>query len=182
MTAPLHPPLTESYWVLPDRFLAGEYPGDEEEEQARERLDSLLTAGIDTFFDLRQPHEATSYLPLLEQQADRRGVRISYQRFPILDHGLPGYAQMHALINGMDTALANGHKIYLHCWGGIGRTGTTVGCFLVHRGMSGQQALEQLAKWWQDVPKHRYNPLSPETPEQVQFVLHWHENSATDIE
>jgi hypothetical protein len=172
----------ESYWVLPGRFLAGEYPGDPDEEQACERLDALLGAGVDTFFDLRQPVEGSSYLPVLQRRASRHGLQISYERFPILDHGLPGHAEMGALLDSMDAALAHGRKIYVHCWGGIGRTGTTVGCFLVRHGRSGQQALDQIAEWWQAVPKHKYNPLSPETLEQMQFVLNWHENRPAGTE
>jgi hypothetical protein len=69
--------------------------------------------------------------------------------------------------------LQAGRKIYLHCWGGIGRTGTTVGCYLVRQGKSGAEALEQLAAWWRNVPKSRYFPRSPETDAQMDFVLHW---------
>jgi hypothetical protein len=61
----------------------------------------------------------------------------------------------------------------LHCWGGIGRTGTTVGCFLVRHGLEGNEALRQIAQWWQDVPKSRIHPHSPETLEQANFVRDW---------
>ena len=47
---------------------------------------------------------------------------------------------------------------------GIGRTGTTIGCYLVRHGLENKQALAQLATWWRAVPKSAYNPQSPETP------------------
>jgi hypothetical protein len=39
--------------------------------------------------------------------------------------------------------------------------------------MSGEQALRQLAEWWQTVPKSRIHQRSPETFEQVQFIRNW---------
>jgi predicted transcriptional regulator of viral defense system len=38
---------------------------------------------------------------------------------------------MTATLNVIDKELAGGHRIYGHCWGGIGRTGTVIGCLLV---------------------------------------------------
>ncbi len=103
---------------------------------------------------------------------------VEYHRFPIGDFGLPSPAQMKAILDQIDESLGAGHKLYLHCWGGIGRTGTTVGCYLVRRGLGGNEALRQLAEWWREVPKSRIHPDSPETREQAGFVQDWaiHEN------
>jgi protein-tyrosine phosphatase len=78
----------------------------------------------------------------------------------------------------IDAELQAGKKIYLHCWGGIGRTGTTVGCYLVRGGKTGEDALRQLAEWWKSVPKSFYHQHSPETYEQMEFVRNWtqHDN------
>ena len=32
---------------------------------------------------------------------------------------------MQEILDAVDRALAAGRNVYLHCWGGIGRTGTT---------------------------------------------------------
>jgi Cyclin-dependent kinase inhibitor 3 (CDKN3) len=175
MTDPLRP-FPESYWVLPGRFLAGEYPiRSFTDDQARLRLDTLLEAQIDTFVDLTQLGELQPYLSLLQEQARVYERKVNYLRYPILDLGLPACAEMVATLNGLDDALSNGHQVYLHCWGGIGRTGTTVGCYLVRHGKTGQQALDQIAEWWQDVPKRQFYPRSPQTDAQVQFILDWKE-------
>ncbi len=163
MTAPLSPPLEESYWVLPGRLLAGESPGDEADEDTRDHLDALLAAGIDTFFDLREPAEG-SYLSLLKEEAGQRGLSIGYERFSMTDFDVPAYAVMQRLLDKMDASLAEGRKIYVHCWGGIGRTGTAVGCFLVRHGKTGQQALDQIAEWWQAVPKQQVPSAFPRNP------------------
>jgi len=77
------------------------------------------------------------------------------------------------ILDTLDASLAAGRKVYLHCFGGIGRTGTAVGCYLVRHGKTGEQALSQLAEWWQAVPKHTRFPRSPEIDAQVQFILDW---------
>ena len=168
-------PIPESYWVLPGELLAGEYPIQFSEEQTRKRLVSLLEAQIDTFVDLTQPGELPPYLSILHEEAEAFGRQVYFERFPIPDLGLPARKDMIATLNSLDEALSKNRKIYLHCWGGVGRTGTTVGCFLIRHGKTGQQAIEQIAKWWRDVPKHQFHPRAPETDAQVEFVLDWKE-------
>jgi protein-tyrosine phosphatase len=82
---------------------------------------------------------------------------------------------MKNILDAIDLSLAGGQRIYIHCWGGVGRTGTTVGCYLVRHGKSGQEALDHLTALWQKVPKRFAHPRSPETEEQMQFVLNWKE-------
>ena len=166
-------PILESYWVEPGHFLAGEYPGYGNGEQLRQRIDSFLDFGINTFIDLTNPDELPPYLPILKEQAGYYNISIRYKRFIITDHGVPTPKTMQAILNEIDSSLAAGRVVYVHCWGGIGRTGTTIGCYLVRHGRTGQQALQQLAAWWKDVPKSRMWPYSPETDRQMQFVLDW---------
>jgi hypothetical protein len=167
-------PIPESYWVEPGRFLAGEYPGHHEALQAARRITAFLAAGFDTFLDLTQAGELVPYKPILRAEAQHYSERtITYRRFPVGDYGLPTKETMKNILDTLDTFLAVGRKVYLHCSGGVGRTGTTVGCYLVRRGKTGEQALRQLAEWWQAVPKRTRFPRSPETDAQVQFILDW---------
>ena len=50
-------PLEESYWVLPGRLLAGEYPAEYNEAITRRRIDALIESGFNTFIDLTKPNE-----------------------------------------------------------------------------------------------------------------------------
>jgi hypothetical protein len=172
-------PIPESYWVEPGRFLAGEYPASPSVERTRQRLGMLLESGIDTFIDLTLPNELPSYLPILLEQASLRDIEVQHKRFTIIDRSIPMGDMMTTILNAIDSALAEGRNVYLHCWGGIGRTGTTVGCYLVRRGLTGEQALAQLAEWWKEVPKSAYNPRSPETDRQVEYVLNWAKRSSS---
>ncbi len=173
MTASQPPTLVASYWVVPGRLLAGEYPAHVELPNAALRLDSLLTVGVDTFFDLTAPGELMPYLPLLQERGRRFGVLVDHQVFPMQDRRIPQRGQMTALLDALDTALSANRNVYLHCWGGVGRTGMAVGCYLVRHGLTGQEALAQIAAWWLSDPRRYAHPRSPETAEQVQFILDW---------
>lgn len=172
MKEPLRP-IPESYWVEPGRLLAGEYPAQFERELTRKRVDALIEAGFNTFIDLTRPNETIAYLRILMDEAKLYEVEIRHHRFSIGDFGLPTPQQMKSILDTIDASLQAGRKIYLHCWGGIGRTGTTVGCYLVRRGKSGEEALRQLSEWWHSVPKSHIHPRSPETHEQAEFIRNW---------
>lgn len=61
--------------------------------------------------------------------------------------------------------------VYVHCYGGIGRTGVIASCYLVRRGLTGDEALAEIARLRQGTPDgHR---LSPETPDQAARVREW---------
>jgi protein-tyrosine phosphatase len=130
-------------------------------------------AGFNTFIDLTSPGENESYETILREEASYHKLPVEYTRFPIGDFGLPAPKEMLVTLDAIDTALAAGRKLYVHCYGGIGRTGTTIGCYLVRHGLSGPQALDQLAAWWKNVPKSSRYPHSPETLQQEQFVREW---------
>lgn len=166
-------PIPESYWVVPGRLLAGEYPGVYETEATRKRVDDFLQAGFNTFIDLTRPNENRSYKPVLMEEAKIYEVRIEYHNLPVGDFGVPSPANMRVILDTIDSSVGVGKKVYIHCWAGIGRTGTAIGCYLVRQGKSGHEALEQLSEWWRSVPKSRIHPHSPETDEQIRFILNW---------
>lgn len=169
-------PHPNTYWVIPGRFLAGEYPGAYRPAVASQRLSDYLTAGITFFLDLTQPHDGLEpYAQLLAAEGAQLGRQTHYVRMPIYDMSVPTPAQMVAILDAIDNALNAGQNVYVHCWGGIGRTGTVVGCHLVRHGFTGDAALDRIAFWWQSVEKANRCPRSPETNEQVNFVRDWRE-------
>ena len=170
-------PIPESYWVVRGNFLAGGYPiSSADETVARHCLAAFIEAGITSFFDLTRADELPPYLPFLQEEAVRFGIPIDYRRMTIQDKGLPAHERMTALLDSLDAALDAGNKIYLHCWGGIGRTGTAVGCWLVRHGLTGDQALIRLNELYQTAEQSHNYPRSPETDAQVNFILGWVED------
>jgi predicted protein tyrosine phosphatase len=82
----------------------------------------------------------------------------------IPDLGCPSRETMSCILDGIDELLAAGEVVYVHCLAGIGRTGAVVGCYLVRRGMSGEDAMATVT---------RLRGAPPETGEQLQLVLDW---------
>jgi protein-tyrosine phosphatase len=151
-------PTPDSYWVVPGRFLAGNYP--------LARLTSIRDAGIDFFVDLTQEDEygLSSYASGLE-----------YRRRAIRDFGCPTPDGMVTTLDLIDDALAQGKNVYVHCYAGVGRTGTVVGCWLVRHGMAPSEALAQIARWREGLRNERRR--SPESDEQMQFLHGWSERA-----
>lgn len=171
-------PHANCYWVQPGCLLAGEYPGASPATAARRKLRLLLDVGVTFFLDLTHPDDSLEpYADLLAEEARSYPHPVIYRRMAIPDFSVPSVAQMVQILDVIDGALAAGHVVYVHCWGGVGRTGTVVGCHLVRQGRSGEEALAEIARLWQAVEKRNRHPQSPETPAQVQMVRMWQEVS-----
>jgi ADP-ribosylglycohydrolase len=167
------PPIPNSYWVEPGRLLAGEYPGPVSQAEAMDRIQRLLAAGVNTFIDLTEEGELPSYLSLLPATASKP---IEHHRWPITDHGLPRSPQyMAQILDAIEAAIDAGRCVYIHCHAGIGRTGTAIGCYLIRKGLSGDQALEHLQQLWQQCARSQRWPTVPETDDQYGFVRAWAE-------
>jgi hypothetical protein len=171
----LERPHDNCYWVVPGHHSAGEYPIAIREEDGLRKLAGIVAAGISHFIDLTQPRDPLDpYEPMLCKVVDPSRHVLGYDRFAITDMGIPDTPNlMNAVLDHIDDLLSKNRVLYIHCWGGIGRTGTVVGCWLVRHGQCGEEALNTIAGHWSTVAKrHRY-PQSPQTKEQCDYVLQW---------
>jgi ADP-ribosyl-[dinitrogen reductase] hydrolase len=160
-------PLPNTYWVIPARLLAGEYPGGPSAQLTRERLARLLEAGVDCFLDLTHPDEMAAYAAALP-------AGVQYLRRPITDHGTPEErAHMVEILECLSRALREGCVVYVHCRAGIGRTGMVVGCLLAEQGRTGEAALDELNRLWRQSARSGLWPTVPETLDQVEYVRGW---------
>ena len=154
--------------------MAGEYPRTAEKPTSQMKLAAILRAGIRQFIDLTEATEPLEdYCGLLTAEAERMRVAVQHARHPIKDMSTPTTAQMMAILRAIQAAYTDEVPLYVHCWGGIGRTGTVIGCLLVECGMSGDEALNVIARKWTVMAKRHYQPRSPETDEQARFVRNW---------
>ena len=167
-------PHANCYWLIPDRLLAGEHPGAIVAAESIVRIDALLDAGVRRFIDLTAEHEGPGpYISILFERAATRGVRVDHHRFAIPDFGVPSATLMRATLDAIYGAIGAGDAVYLHCWGGVGRTGTVVGCVLREQGFDAAGALAVIERKWQSMEKRTRHPSSPETAEQVAFIGGW---------
>jgi hypothetical protein len=164
-------PIPDSYWVVPGRLLAGEYPGALEEAAARVKVRSFLAAGVTHFFDLTEERELEPYDWLLAEEAVELGTHAWHERWPVRDMSTIPAPMLRNILDRLDEILAAGRTAYVHCWGGVGRTGTVVGCYLVRHGQSGAEALETIRSLRAGTPDGYKD--SPETQEQRSRVLTW---------
>ena len=172
-------PFQRSYWVLPGRLLAGCYPGDRNIRRASEKASALIDAGVTYVLNLMEERERdhagalfTPYSPILLSIAEARGVLMELDSAPIADGGVPTVSTMRDIIDRLHCALSAGRLAYVHCWGGVGRTGVVVGCFLVSHGMaSGDQAMKRLQELRRNDP-FSWRP-SPENELQRRFIRNW---------
>jgi hypothetical protein len=160
-------PLPNTYWVIPGRVLAGEYPGGANETEARARLARLHEAGVDSFVDLTEDGELPPYRHLLPKHAD-------YLRSGIADTGVPNnIAQTRELLAAIRAALARERRVYVHCRAGIGRTGLIIGCFLADQESDGKAALKILNRLWRQSERAATWPKVPQTAEQADYIRRW---------
>jgi ADP-ribosylglycohydrolase/protein-tyrosine phosphatase len=140
-----HDDLVHAYWVVPGAVLAGEYPGNMLEDRAIEKVNLLVDAGVRTFVDLTEAHELAPYAVFVEAAATARRLDLRHHRMPIQDFHViddAGYDAILDLIAEEQTRAA----VYVHCWGGRGRTGTVVGCLLARDGHDYDTVIARLAE------------------------------------
>ena len=167
-------PNDNTYWVRPGQLLAGEYPGAMDDQSAAVRLEQYLDCGVNYFIDLTEEDELHPYAPLLIKLAAKRGMQVQHRRFAIPDRNIPSSTKlMQDILHALREALKKQHTVYVHCFGGIGRTGTVIGCYLNEEHLDAESGLKELAQLWQQMEKKNYWPETPQTTEQHAWVLAW---------
>ena len=169
-------PTDRSYWVVEGRLAAGAYPGQSEpmaDGGTPDVVARLLDAGIDVFVNLTEddnPRTHDGRLTRYDPFVDGRAI---VDRRPFVDMGVPAPGQMEHILDAIDTHLAGGRTVYVHCWGGLGRTGTVVGCWLIRHSLATRHtALATLDQLRLGDRGAGHRP-SPQTDTQCAMVRGW---------
>ena len=178
-------PTPRSYWVVEGRLAAGAYPSDKGYTGSGpipEPLEQLLDAGIGVFINLTQDHPGGTdqHLTRYDSGVEGRGEIV---RYPIVDEALPegGAGEMAVILNRIDAALDDGQNVYVHCWGGSGRTGAVVGCWLRRHGrFAADEVLEGLQALREAGDREGGWKPTPNTPDQAEFIVGWSEPTGPD--
>ena len=114
-------PTTHSNWVLPGKLAIGAYPDPDQQFPQQ-----LLAAGFDVFASLQTNPELAKFRPyqhLLPSSA-------LWLQLAITDRSTTTDDKLLAFIKLLRYLLDQGKKIYVHCHGGHGRSGT-LACVLL---------------------------------------------------
>lgn len=153
---------------------AGALLGDADVQRQQAQLAWLVDTGITLVIDLTTPADVCpNYADMLALQAPQ----IAYRRYPIRDMGTPAPPMMLAILDEISAAQQANQRVYVHCWGGKGRTGTVIGCWYVRQGTAGDEVLARLAE-----ARRAVSGDSPETDAQRAFVRAWQEPSAAQAQ
>ena len=171
-------PTGRSYWVVEGRLLAGAYPGKAASGDLGGRPEvtqQLLDVGVDVFVNL------TEDLPgggddMLDRYDDHVTGRADIIRLPITDLGLPTVGYMVDILDAIDERLDDGRMLYVHCWGGFGRTGTVIGCWLRRHGYAAADTVQDLVDRLRLGAVDGQHRGSPEMPAQRRFIKDWTED------
>ena len=163
-----HDETVHGWWVEPGAVLAGEYPGAKTREGAEAKIDLLVDHGVRTFIDLTQPVDGlASYADHVERIGARRGVELQHRPFPIPDMGVRPHDGYDEIVDAIRESTDDG-VVYVHCWGGIGRTSTVVGCLLVDNGLDADVALADITRRRSVTRKAHMD--APQTRSQIDVV------------
>ena len=168
-------PIKNSYLVNRElNIYAGEYPGDKDNEKCRLKMMGTWSK-FKHFYDLTEKGELNPYSHYLESWQQ-------HHCFPIPDVSAPASTESvrrlveEIIYHGKQSESGYG-SIYIHCWGGVGRTGTIVACLYAYllrgQNLSAEEiyesAMQQLYESFFRCTKAKYR-TSPETESQRLFI------------
>lgn len=167
------PPTRRCYWVVPGKLLAGAYPESPVPSERGERVEALVRAGIRTFVSLMEERETDTMGDALVPYdvGTHEGVR--FLRIPIRDGAVPTPWAMQTILNVIDLSLEANRPVYVHCMGGLGRTGTVIGCWLRRHGFASGTSVLEVLSTLRLLDKESASRQSPETSAQREMVLGW---------
>ena len=128
----------------------------------REDLATLKAEGVTRIICLLSHPEFADYG--VDDLLDRyRETGLEYWHLPIPDQAVSSSAQMQAALSWLDTQLSTGHRVVVHCVGGLGRSGTLAACHLKSRGLSVEDAMTEV--------RRARSPRAIESEAQELFIL-----------
>lgn len=159
-------PIYQSYYLGTCNVFGGEYPGDKQRSNAEAKIKQMVHFGVRHFVDLTEEGELVPYSQLLPQSC-------TYTRLPIRDVSTPKdiYEACQYVKNINEFSRRNDGYVYIHCWGGVGRTGVISACWLAENmeGLSFEKVMERLRSCFTSMPKSAYRTI-PDTRQQEEFI------------
>ncbi len=170
-------PFERSYWIIPGKLMAGEYPASTDFIESNKKLDGLIRVGIKTVINLTEENEQNQNgLKLFDYTDYLTHAGIEVLSKPIKDISVPTKGEMYEIIELIVNNLNTDKPVYFHCWGGVGRTGTVLGCYLLHSKMANKSNVFETINYLKRTTSISHRQ-SPETEEQRKFVLNYRQKA-----
>lgn len=160
--------MPKMYFTGVPSVFAGEHPSIKKSETAtRERVEALCNNGFTDFVDLTECDELPPYSKWLSKGCNIIDFPIKNQSFP---QDIKSTYNLIQSIAGISDA-NDGRKVYIHCYGGAGRTGTIVACLLSYHfhDYDYDSVMKRFQTAYKEYPKSSYLS-APETTEQENFI------------
>jgi ADP-ribosylglycohydrolase len=154
---------------------AGAYLGMNGTHDVHAQIAWLVQSGIRRIIDLTSHDD---HLPSYVAELTATAPHIRHQQFPMIDGSVPSELQIMAIITLIDEAIAHHEGVYIHCWGGFGRTGMVVACWYKRVEGSGLAALKRLQQARAAIQSRR---PSPDYATQVNVVMRWQEPTLPQV-
>jgi hypothetical protein len=171
-------PFRGSYWVVPNVLAAGPHPLGVFEPAPPDIAERFIACNVCHFVDLTETGEYPSYLDAwhLIDGTSPNDI-FSYRQFPIRDFDVPSKDLAVKILNYIDERIAEGNSaVYIHCYAGLGRTGTIVGLYLARHAIAvGKAALAKIRALRGGLPEPLRSADSPQSVTQLLMVTRWQE-------
>lgn len=146
---------------------AGEYPvWDWDDSIGRMQMQLFTDFGINFFIDLTESGEMPPYAQFLSPSIER-------YRLHIPNRGTPAAVEdVVRLFQVIECTLSDKPftNIYIHCLGGVGRTGTIVACYYIYfKQMAADEALAEMRRMFSSHERAVWMS-APETEAQIDFI------------
>lgn len=176
-------PLERSYWVDHPHLLAGALPSAADYHKREGKIRRLLAAGIRSVANLMEEREIgyhgkplADYTDAMDRVAAVMDVVVNVRRFAIPDLHPTTREHMIEILDWIDGEIETGRPVYVHCRGGIGRTGMVVGSWLVRHGIvPPERTVDRIRELRAGMPPADARARSPEMPGQIALVTGWRE-------
>ncbi len=114
-------------WIIPEKVAGSRYPDPSD-------LPDIYNQGIRAIISLEQ----YDYPEAILQN------RMEHFHLPIPDFTAPSLAQLKRMVSFITSMNEKYKPVLVHCYAGIGRTGTVLTAYLISRGMNVDNALKKV--------------------------------------